>query len=590
MRNLKLAFRVLLRSPFVTAVAIVSLALGIGTNTAIFSMMHELLLRPLPVPESKQLVNLSAVGPKPGSQSCGLPGDCDVVFSYTMFRDLERSPGPFSGIAGHYPFGANLAYRGQSSNGEALLVSGSYFPTLGLRPAAGRLFTPDDDRTPGANFVAVLSHAYWRSRLGADPSVLNSSITVNGQSFTIVGVAPEGFEGTTVGRRPVIYVPISMRGKVSPGWDQFEERRSYWVYVFARRKPDVSLEQARVAINAIYSPIINDVEAPLQKGMSDPTMVQFRAKKITVEDGRRGQSSVHRDTRTPMLMLFAITGIVLLTACANIANLLLARAAGRSLEMSVRLSLGAARRHLLAQLLTESLLLAAMGGVASLLVAKWTMVSFARMLPSSSQLLHPELSGIMLLFAAGLSVLTGFAFGLFPALHSTRPDLMGGIRGNAGQITGARTAARFRTSLATAQIALSMTLLISAGLFLRSLVNVSRVDLGLRPDSLVTFGISPEVSGYTTEQSQVLLERVEAELAAIPACHRSDLERGQGSCQQQLGARRVRHRIEARARRRLRLEHDAGGPGLFPHPGRPAGGRPGVHHRRRRRTPPRSRS
>jgi predicted permease len=433
-----------------------------------------------------------------------------------MFRDLERAPGPFSGIAGHYPFGANLAYRGQSSNGDALLVSGSYFPVLGLRPAAGRLFTPDDDRAPGANFVAVLSHTYWRSRLGADPAVVNSSITINGQSFTIIGVAPEGFEGTTVGRRPVIYVPISMRAKVSPGWDQFEQRRSYWIYLFARRKPGVPLEQARVAINAIYSPIVNDVEAPLQEGMSDPTMVQFRAKKIKVEDGRRGQSSVHQDTRTPMLMLFAITGIVLLTACANIANLLLARAAGRSLEMSVRLSLGASRRNLLAQLLTESLLLAAMGGVASLLVAKGTMVAFARMLPSSSQLLHPELSGIMLVFAAGLSLLTGFAFGLFPALHSTRPDLMGGIRGNAGQITGARTAARFRTSLATAQIALSMTLLISAGLFLRSLVNVSRVDLGLRPDSLVTFGISPEVSGYTSEQSQVLLDRVEAELAAIP--------------------------------------------------------------------------
>jgi len=362
----------------------------------------------------------------------------------------------------------------------------------------------------------VLSYAFWQNRLGGDPAVLNTSITVNGVVLTVIGIAPPGFDGTTVGRRAQVFVPLTMRSKMSTWWNQFEERRSYWVYLFARKKPGVSLAQATTAINAIYSPIINDVEAPLQKGMSEPTMVQFRAKKIKVEEGSRGQSELHGTTRTPLLLLFAITGIVLLTACANIANLLLARAAGRSLEMSVRLSLGATRRHLLTQLLTESLLLSVVGGAVGLLVAKGTLIAFMALLPSDSQILRPELSGPMMLFAAGLSVLTGLAFGLFPALHSTRPDLMGGIRGNAGQITGARTAARFRTSLATAQIALSMTLLISAGLFLKSLVNVSRVDLGLRPDSLVTFGISPDASGYTSRQAQALFERLESELAAIP--------------------------------------------------------------------------
>ena len=516
MRNLKLALRVLLRSPFVTAVAVLSLALGIGTNTAIFSMLHSVLLRPLPVEAPHDLVNLEAPGPKPGSQSCGLAGDCDVVFSYAMFRDLERNPGPFSGIAGHSGQDANLAYKGQASNADILLVSGSYFPVLGLRPAAGRLFTQDDDRSVGSNFVTVLGYGYWQNRLGGDPSVVGSSIIINGLTFTIIGVAPQGFDGTTVGRRPQLYVPLSMRSKLSTWWNQFENRRSYWIYLFARRNPGVSLEQARTAINAIYSPIITDVEAPLQNGMSEPTMVQFRAKKLVVEDGFRGQSELHDSTRTPLLLLFAITGIVLLTACANIANLLLARAAGRSLEMSVRLSLGATRKHLLTQLLTESLLLSLIGGAAGILVAKGTLLAFMALLPTDSQILRPELSGTMMLFAGGLSVLTGLAFGLFPALHSTRPDLMGGIRGNAGQISGARTAARFRTSLATAQIALSMTLLISAGLFLKSLVNVSRVDLGLRPDSLVTFGITPVASGYTPRQAQALFERVETELAAIP--------------------------------------------------------------------------
>jgi predicted permease len=516
MRNLKLALRVLLRSPFVTAVAILSIALGIGTNTAIFSMIHSVLLRPLPVEAARDLVNLEAPGPKPGSQSCGMAGGCDVVFSYPMFRDLERNPGPFSGIAGHSETDANLAYKGQASSADISLVSGSYFPVLGLRPAIGRLLTPDDDRVIGANFVTVLGYGYWQNRLGGDPAVLGSSITINGQPFTIIGVAPQGFDGTTVGRRPQLYVPLSMRAKLSTWWNQFEERRSYWIYLFARRKPGVSIEQARTAINAIYSPIVNDVEAPLQKGMSDPTMVQFRAKKLVVEDGSRGQSELQGSTRTPLLLLFAITGIVLLTACANIANLLLARAAGRSLEMSVRLSLGATRKHLLTQLLTESLLLSLIGGAVGLIVAKGTLIAFTALLPTDSQILLADLSGTMMLFAAGLSVLTGLAFGLFPALHSTRPDLMGGIRGNAGQISGARTAARFRTSLATAQIALSMTLLISAGLFLMSLVNVSRVDLGLQPDNLVAFGITPVASGYTPRQAQALFERVETELAAVP--------------------------------------------------------------------------
>ena len=351
------------------------------------------------------------------------------------------------------------------------------FPVLGLRPAAGRLLTPEDDRAIGANFVVVLSHGYWLSHLGGDPAVINSSIIVNGQSMTIVGIAPEGFDGTTTGRRPVVYVPLSMRAQMAPGWNNFEDRRSYWATSSPDGSPN-SLDQANAAINAIYSPIINDVEAPLQVGIGHPTMVQFRAKKVGVEDDRRGQSEVHTSSRTPMLMLFAITGIVLLTACANIANLLLARAAGRSLEMSVRLSLGATRRHLLAQLLTESLLLAVMGDVRACWWRSRTMIAFARMLraarglaPSRAERHHHALRGRDRGDRPRVRTLPR------PPQHPARPH--GWHPRQRGQITGARSAARFRTSLATAQIALSITLLISAGLFLRSLVNVSKVDLGL---------------------------------------------------------------------------------------------------------------
>jgi predicted permease len=516
--NVKFAFRTLFKTPFVTAVAVLSLALGIGANAAIFSLFNHLLLRPLPVHEPGQLVNVSAPGPKPGSQSCNQAGDCDVVFSYAMFRDLERAPdSPFSGLAAHRLFSANLAYEGQTLSGEGVMVSGSYFPLLGLQPALGRLLTPNDDQTIGAHFVAVLSHTYWRTRLGQDPGVLNRTLVINGHPMTIVGVAPRGFDGTTLGGRPSVFVPITMRGQMNPGFTQFENRRSYWAYVFGRLKPGTSIEQAARSINAVYRPIVNDVEAPLQTGMSDQTMERFRTKEIALEPGAKGQSSVHEEARTPLLFLFAITGVVLLIACANIANLLLARGANRSVEMAVRLSLGANRRQIVTQLLTESVLLAIMGGIASLIVAKWTLVSIGAMLPPDPAAVIPrDLDPTIMLFAAALALGTGVLFGLFPALHSTRPDLITTIRANAGQPSGARAAARFRSSLVTAQIALSMALLISAGLFVRSLSNVSRVDLGIEVENLITFGISPELNGYDSTRTMALFLRVEEALAAIP--------------------------------------------------------------------------
>lgn len=516
MRNVRLAFRTLFRTPFVTAVAILSLALGIGANAAIFSLFDQLLLRKLPVAEPERLVNLSAPGPKPGSQTCNAAGDCEAVFSYPMFRDLERAETGLS-LAAHRSFGANLAYRGQTLNGQGMLVSGSYFPVLGVRPALGRLLGPADDQVVGGHFVAVLSHRYWEAQFGADPGVLGETIVVNGHPMTIVGVAPQGFEGTTFGVNPRVFVPISMRGQMSPGFDGFENRRSYWAYLFGRLKPGVSMEQAGTMINAVYRPIINDVEAPLQEGMSEATMARFRTREIGLAEGARGQSDVHREARTPLLLLLGITGIVLLIACANIANLLLARGANRSTEMAVRLALGAGRRQVLSQLLTESCVLALMGGVASLVVARWTLAVIASIVPPEPTAtvrfdLHPS----MVLFAAALSIGTGLLFGIFPALHSTRPDLVSTIRAGAGQLTGARAAARFRTSLVTAQIALSMALLISAGLFLKSLLNVSRVDLGIQVENIVAFGVSPELNGYEPERARVLFERLEEELAAVP--------------------------------------------------------------------------
>jgi predicted permease len=517
MANIKLALRTLFKTPFVTIVAIVSLALGIGATTAIFSLFHQLILQSLPVREPGRLVNLAAPGPKPGSQQCNQAGDCDVVFSYPMFRDLERVQTSFTGIAAHKLFGANLAYRGQTLSSEGLLVSGSYFPVLGLQPALGRLLGPDDDRKIGESLVAVLSHAWWQSRFGADPNVLNDTIIVNGKALTIVGVAPRGFTGTTLGATPQVFVPITLRALLQPGFNHYENRRGYWAYLFARLKPGISLDQARTAINVPYHQIVTDVEAPLQQGMSDQTMARFKAKPILIENGWRGQSSVHGEARTPLLLLLGVTALVLLIACANIANLLLARAAARANEMAIRLSLGAGRLQLIVQLLTESCVLALLGGLGGLLVSRWTIDLITSILPDDAAATMPtSVNGIVLAFAAALVVGTGLLFGLFPAWHSTRPDLVPTLKGNAGQPSGARAAQRFRTSLATAQIALSMTLLACAGLFTKSLLNISRVDLGIKIENVVTFGVSPVLNGYKPERSRVFFERLENDLAALP--------------------------------------------------------------------------
>jgi predicted permease len=434
-----------------------------------------------------------------------------------MYRDLEREQTSFTGIAAHRIFGANLAQSGQTTSGQGLLVSGSYFPVLGVQPVLGRVLGPSDDVRFGEHPVAVLSHRYLESQLGADGSVLNQTIIVNGQPLTVVGVAAKGFTGTTLGADPDVFVPLTMRTQMNPWFDEFDERRNYWIYAFARLKPGMSVEQATSSINTIYTPIIEEVEVPLQTSMTEATLQQFRDKRVVLEPGFQGQSQIHDEARTPLRLLFGITAVVLLIACANIANLLLARGANRAQEMAIRGSLGASRRRMLGQLLLESVLLAALGGLASLIVARWTLHLIAAGLPpealgSIELRLSPEMIG----FAAVLSLGTGILFGMYPAMHSTRTDLAVMLKTTLGQPSGARAARRFRDLLVTGQIALSMTLLVAAGLFIKSLSNVSRVDLGLNTDNVILFRISPELNGYESDRSADLFIRMEEELAAIP--------------------------------------------------------------------------
>lgn len=517
MKAFKLAVRSLLRTPFVTGVAVASLALGIGANAGIYSLMDAMLLRSLPVMEPDRLVNIGAPGPNPGSTSCGTAGGCDEILSYPMLRDLEAAQIPsVAGLAGHVPFGVNLAYDGRTTSGQGAQVTGSYFPLLGVRPALGRLFGPDDDTEIGGDFLAVLGHDYWQNELGGDPDVLNRSIVINGTTLTVVGVVDAGFRGTVLGATPDIYVPMTMRGTLQTWFDGWEDRRWYWAYAFARLAPGATIEQAEQELSTIYNGIIREVEVPLQGSLTEATMELFSNKQITLAAGFRGQSSTHAEVETPLRLLMGITALVLIIACANIANLLLARGAARSTEIAVRGSLGATRGDLLRQLMLESLILAAASGLAGLAFGWVTIQMLTRFVPPEVlQGIDVGLNGSVLGFTALIAIGTGLLFGLYPALHATRTDLATLIRAGSGKDSGARSASRFRSALVTAQIALSVALLVSAGLFARSLVNVSSVDLGQDTEQVVQFTIAPSLNGYSDAESVALFDRADEEIAAI---------------------------------------------------------------------------
>jgi putative ABC transport system permease protein len=518
--QLKLALRQLRLRPGLSVVVILMLALGIGATTAMFSLYHQVLLKPLPVPGPDRLVNLAAPGPKPGGNVTDLGlGDDVAKFSYPMFRDLEARQTVFTGIAAHTNFMANLSFGDQAAFTLAWLVSDSYFRVLGLAPALGRLIGPEDEPRPGESAVAVLSYDAWQRRFGGSPSALGETVTINGHKLEIVGVAPRGFAGTTLGSRPEVFVPLTIANLLSPSFSDFENRQSYWVYLFARLKPGVALERASAELNGLYSGILNDVEAPMLLAQELPagTLEQFRARKIELAPGARGQSTLRKSVARPVELLLGVTVLVLAIVCMNIANLLLARGAARTGEMALRTSMGASRGMLVRQLLAESLVLIAIGGGLSLAVAELLVRVITSLLTEGlANGIAPELSSTAMLFAAGASLFTVLIFGLAPAWRVSDADPAQVMRASATRSSGGRGAARFRSVLTTAQIAFSMVLLVLAGLFTRSLMNVARQDLGMDVGSTVVFSITPRLNGYSPERIADLYDRVEDSLAAQP--------------------------------------------------------------------------
>jgi predicted permease len=519
MTPIRHALRQARRQPGFTFIVTAMLAVGIGATTAMFSTFHELLLRELRVPEPEQLVNLGAPGRKWGVPLCGAAGDCEHVFSYAMFRDLEARQTALSELAGHYAFLANLAYGGETQSSQALLVSGDYFATLRVAPLLGRLIGPQDDARIGDGAVAVLSHQYWQNSLGADPGVVGRAMIVNGQTLTIVGVAPERFAGTTAGWNPSVFVPLTMRVRMeaNPTWD--ENRAFYWVYAFGRLKPGVSPEQARASLDTLYSGIINEVEAPLFPTMAPDVLERFRASRLAVEPGARGQSNLQRFLATPLAMLLGVTAVVLLIVCVNVANLMLARGARRAGELAIRSSIGASRRHLVLDLLLEATVLGVLGGLASLPVAFATLRAVVALVPAGTfdrQVLPVTPSSTAGAFAVALTLATVLLFGLLPALRTSRADPGAAMKGAAHNAVSGRGVTRVGGALATSQIVLSMMLLVLAGLFAQSLANLARANLGMNVDSVVTFTVSPRRNGYGNPQAMQFFAALERELASRP--------------------------------------------------------------------------
>jgi predicted permease len=523
--HLKIALRQLRLRPTLSFVVIVMLALGIGATTAMYSIYQQILVRPLPTPEPERLVNLGAPGPgKFGGTYGDLGiGDRDAQFTYAMFRELEaRHPG-FSGLAAHTDFVSNLSYREQPSYSRGgMLVSGGYFGVLGLKPALGRLIVPEDEPKVGESAVVVLGYDYWQRRFAGDSSVLGERLTVNGTDLTIIGVAPQSFTGTILGVRADVFVPLSMRWAMVPTLGEYNESNpfrffNYWAYVFGRLEPGVTLEQASTQLNSLYSGILNDVEAPLMPAqLPQEIKDQFRQRKISFAPGELGWGPLRARAALPLQMLFWSTVLVLLIVCVNIANLLLTRGASRTGEIAVRASIGASRGALVRHLLTESLVLIAIGGILSLFVVSLIVRLISGMLPSNLALGLTSLSPAALLFAAGASLVTVLVFGLVPAwrVSGANPGQVMNAQGT--RAVSGRGSARFRALLTTAQIAFSMVLLVLAGLFTRSLSNISHENLGIDVDSIVNFGITAQLSSYDQQELLVLYDRIEQTLAAQP--------------------------------------------------------------------------
>lgn len=525
--DLRHAFRGLRRNPLFSTVAILSLALGIGANTAIFTLVDQILLRQLPVKQPERLIMLYQEGPHMGS-NLG-----QRAHSYPLYQDLQAKAEPLAEVICRRLVPASVSVDNETERVTAEMVSGNYFTMLGVKPALGRVFnSQEDDQVYLGHPVVVLSYDYCVRRFAQDPSVIGRKIRVNDYPMTIVGVSAKGFAGMDPAESPQLRVPVLMKPVMLPEfpWLEIDNRRARWVQIFARLKPGHTVESAQAPLQTLFSQLRTyEMTLPAASKWSAYMREQFMKGRLRVDSAATGYSNLRNDFSTPLLVLMGMVGLVLLIACANVANLLIARAFMRQKEIAVRLSLGASRGRLARQFLTESLVLSAIGGVIGLGLAVLLTRTLLSLVPTGGQpfLIVARPDGRILLFTLALTFVTALVFGVLPALRATRSQPWITLKDTMGSIAGASGSLFVRKSLVVAQVALSFLLLFGAGLFTRSLQNLKATDAGVALDNLVSFQVSPALNGYDNERGtqfyRALLERVRsapgvksAGMAAVP--------------------------------------------------------------------------
>lgn len=515
--DIRLAFRTLTRSPLFTSVAVVSLALGIGANSAVFSLVDQLYLRPLPVRSPGELVLVKDPGPY-GNGTAWSDGDGTASFSHPVFAELRAaSRTVLADLAARWNITPSVAAGKRGAElVEGELVSGNYFEMLGVRAAAGRLFTDDDDRQPGAHPVVVLSYAYWQRQFGGRAEVVGSELRINTQPMTVIGVTAPDFTGTQVGRMPNLYVTMSMKARMTPGSDNLRDRTARWLQLIGRLRSGVTMQEATAALRTAYLP---SIEATLAQQADLPQDVRdrVRARSLFLEPGALGRENLRNDSGEALMVLLGMTGLVLLGACVNVANLMIARGASRSREVAIRFSLGATRGALVRQMLAESLLLSLAGGLMGMVTASWVLAGLQQLVPQDSRaFLAASLDRRALGATMIIALATGLVFGLLPALQSTRAGLHGAMKEQSAASTAARSGVQFRRLLVAVQFALSLVLLVAGGLLAASLANLGRQSPGFDVDRVLNFRLDATLSGYTAENMDALYTRLRERLAALP--------------------------------------------------------------------------
>lgn len=510
-QDLKYGIRQLRLNPGFTLAAVLSLALGIGANTAIFTLFDQIVLRLLPVKNPRELVQLRVEGGRAGSQS----GDGLHTFSHPAYLALRDRNTVFSGLTGQLVQSASLVGEDRSEMIRVGMVAGNYFNVFGVQPYLGRLLTPDDDRTRLGHPVAVLQYDFWQKRFAGAREIVGSSIRLNGSPFTVIGVSAPGFEGTDVGLQTQVWTPVMMKPVITPTWDALDDERYAWFYLFGRLKPGVSIEEAQAAMRVLYRQR-QEEELQGQFFQKFPeTRERFLRQSFTLIPAARGQSNIRSSFERPLIVLQWLVGFVLLIACTNVANLLLARGAARGREIAIRGALGAGRGRLIRQLFVESLLLALAGGMAGLLLSSWMTRGLVRILPydpaNISLSTSPDLR--ILLFTTGITLATALFFGLVPALQGSRVSPGAVLKEEAGSIAGGHV--RLRKFFVALQVGLSCLLLIGAGLFARTFQNLKNVDLGFNNENVVTFGVRPATVYDDSRKIQTYRSLIEG-LAAVP--------------------------------------------------------------------------